>query len=255
MLIDVNTYIGHWAFRQLRHNTAEGLVRQMDDHGIDRAVVASIHGILYKNVHPANEELAEQVRPYRDRLIPFATLNPTYPGWREDLRRCAQDLGLCGLRLYPQYHGYQLTDAAGLELIDTAAALGWPVQVPMRLVDRRQRHAWDLAQDLRPADLETAFSLRPQTRWMVLDGLGLDGSRLPAGAPFLIDISRLTAVLQRNIQALIESAGAEHLAFGTGMPFKTPAPAQLKLEILDVPPAVKEQIAWRNAAAMLGLDL
>jgi len=106
----VNTYVGHWPFRQLRHNTAQALVRRLDRSGIDRAVVASLHGVFYRNVHPANEELAAQVRPYRDRWLPFATLNPTYPGWQEDLRRCAEDLDLCGIRLYPQYHGYQLSD-------------------------------------------------------------------------------------------------------------------------------------------------
>jgi predicted TIM-barrel fold metal-dependent hydrolase len=252
LLIDVNTYIGHWAFRRLRHNTAEALVRRMDEHGIDRAVVSSAHGILYKNVHSANAELAEQIRPYRDRLVPFATLNPTYAGWQEDLRRCAEDLELRGIRLYPQYHGYGLTDAVGLELIDAVTELGWVVQVPMRVVDRRQRHAWDLAQDLEPAEIEAVFSLRPQARWMVLNGLGLDGGRL-GGARFLIEISRMTSVLQRNIPALIEAVGAQHLAFGTGMPFKVPEPALLKLQILDAPEETKERIAWRNAAQMLEL--
>jgi len=252
MRIDVNTYIGHWPFRQLRHNTAEALVRRMDERGIDRAVVASIDGILYKNVHPANETLSAQVRPFRDRLIPFATLNPTYAGWREDLRRCAQDLELCGLRLYPQYHGYRLDDADGVALIDAATELGWAVQVPMRIVDRRQRHKWDLAEDLAPEALYAALAQRPQARWMLLNSLGLEGTRLGRGR-YLVEISRMTAVLQRNIQALIESAGPEHLAFGTGMPFKVPEPALLKLELLDVSPEAVERIAWRNAYEMLGL--
>ena len=255
MIIDVNTYIGHWAFRQVLQHTAEALVRRMDAHGIDRAVVASTHGILYKSVHPANEELSEQTRPYRDRLIPFATLNPTYPGWRKDLRRCAQDLDLRGIRLYPQYHGYNLTDTASLALVDAITELGWAVQVPMRVVDRRQRHAWDLAKDISPGEFEKAFAIRPQTRWMVLNGLGFDGTRLAAGAQVLIEISRMTSVLQRNIPALIETAGAGHLAFGTGMPFKVPDPALLKLDVLDAPRATVEDIAWRNAAQMLGLSV
>ena len=253
MLIDVNTYIGHWPFRQLRHNTAQGLLRQMDRRGIDRAVVASIHGIFYKNAHPANEELAKETRRYRDRLLPFATLNPTYPGWEEDLRRCAEDLELCGIRLYPQYHGYRLTDADGLALVDAATALGWAVQAPMRVVDRRQRHRWDLAEDLAPSALEEAVSLRPKTRWMVLNGMGVNGRRLPDEARYLVEISRLTAVLQRTIPSLLETAGPKHLAFGTGMPFKVAEPALLKLNILDAPARVKERIAWRNAAEMLGL--
>lgn len=251
MLIDVNTYIGHWPFRQLRHNTAEALVRRMDERGIDQAVVASIDSVLYKNVHSANESLSVQVRPFRNRLIPFATLDPTYPGWREDLRRCAEDLELRGLRLYPQYHGYRLDEADGLALIDAATELGWAVQVPMRIVDRRQRHKWDLAEDLTAEALYAALAHRPQTRWMLLNSLGLDGAEL-GEARYLVEISRMTAVLQRSIQALIEATGPEHLAFGTGMPFKVPEPALLKLEVLDAPPEVIERIAWRNASQMLG---
>ena len=253
MIIDVNTYVGHWAFRRLPFGSAEELVRRMDAHSIDLAVVGSAHGILYKNAHAANEELAEQTRPYRDRLIPFATLNPTYPGWHEDVRRCAEDLELRGMRLYPQYHGYQLTESQGLELVDAVAELGWAVQVPMRVVDRRQQHAWDLAQDLGPDELEAAISLRPQVRWMVLNALGLSGERLDSSARFLVGISRMTSVLQRNIPALIEAVGVEHLAFGTGMPFKVPEPALLKLQVLDAPDEVKERISWRNAAEMLEL--
>lgn len=252
MRIDVNAYVGHWPFRQLRHNTADALVRRMDERGIDRAVVALIDGVLYKDVHSANETLSERVGPFRDRLIPFATLNPTYAGWREDLRRCVEDLGLSGLRLYPQYHGYRLDDPDGLALIDAASELGWAIQVPMRIVDRRQRHRWDLAEDLAPEALYTALAQSPQARWMLLNCLGLDGERLGQGR-YLVEISRMTAVLQRNIQALIESAGPGHLAFGTGMPFKAPEPALLKLEVLDVPPEVVERITWRNAYEMLGL--
>jgi hypothetical protein len=255
LLVDVNTYIGHWPFRRLRHNTAEALVRRLDAHDIDWAVVASIHGIFYKNVQPANEELSEETEPYRDRLLPFATLNPNYPGWEEDLRRCTGDLGLRGLRLYPQYHGYRLTDPSSLELIDAATALGWAVQVPMRVVDRRQRHPWDVAADIPPADFETVFRRCPRTRWMVLNGSGLDGARLPADVQFLIEISRLTAVLQRTIPALLNTAGPQHLAFGTGMPFKVADPALLKLDILEAPKEIKDRIAWQNVAEMLELKL
>ena len=118
MIIDVNAWVGHWPFRRLRHNTVQGLLRLMDRNGIDRAVVASIHGVFYRDAHSANEELAGQVLRRRDRLIPFATLNPTCAGWKEDLRRCVEDLELCGIRLVPQYHGYDPESDAALELLD-----------------------------------------------------------------------------------------------------------------------------------------
>jgi hypothetical protein len=70
MRIDIHAYIGHWPFRQLRGNTCEGLLANMNKHGIDHAVISHLHGIFYKNSHAANEELATAVRSYRDRLIP-----------------------------------------------------------------------------------------------------------------------------------------------------------------------------------------
>ena len=253
MLIDVNTYIGHWPFRQLRHNTASTLVKRMDQRNIDKAMVASLNGVFYRNAHAANAEVSKETRRLRDRLIPCATLNPTFPGWEEDLRRCAEGLELKGLRLYPQYHGYRLADPAALELIDAVGELGWPIQVPMRLEDRRTRHPFDLAEDLAPSDLAQILALRPKTNWMFLNALGLNGSQLPSTARFLVEISRMTSVLQKNIPDLIDQVGPEHLAFGTGMPLKVPEPALLKVEILDAPKRVKERICWRNAARMLGI--
>jgi predicted TIM-barrel fold metal-dependent hydrolase len=63
----------------------------------------------------------------------------------------------------------------------------------------------------------------------------------------------MASVLQRNIQEMITAAGAGRLAFGTGMAFNVPDPALLKLEVLDTSKAVKEKIAWKNAAKMLGI--
>ena len=121
----------------------------------------------------------------------------------------------------------------------------------MRIVDRRQRHPWDLADDLKPATFRRLFELRPRVRWMILNGAGFTGRILPRNVRFLVEISRLTAVLERSIQGLTQAWGPERLAFGSGMPFNTPAPALLKLRILDAPNDVREAIAWRNADAML----
>ena len=58
MIIDTNAYLGAFAFRQLRHNTAGQLLRLMDAKGIDKALVSNPMAITYKNTQPANEELA-----------------------------------------------------------------------------------------------------------------------------------------------------------------------------------------------------
>ena len=58
-MIDVNAYLGHFAFRQLRNNTAEGLLRLMDRKRIERAAVSSAASITYRNAHSGNEEIAD----------------------------------------------------------------------------------------------------------------------------------------------------------------------------------------------------
>ena len=75
-MIDVNAYLGHFAFRQLRHNTGDSLVRLMDRFGIERSVVSSAAAITYRNTQAGNEEVAAETRAHRSRLIPFAVLTP-----------------------------------------------------------------------------------------------------------------------------------------------------------------------------------
>lgn len=260
MIIDANAWLGHWPFRQLRHNDAPGLLRLMDAKKIDKAVVASVHGIFYKNCQRANEELAAAVEGHRDRLIPFATLNPIYPGWQRNLRLCREELGMKGLRLYPIYHQYELTDPVALELIHAAAGMGMPVQLPMRVVDVRQRHWLDVERNLTVAELEAVTGACPETSFIILNGLGLESAAFFAQNQhgkrrIVAELSRMTAVLQNNLGQLIDNYGAGSVVFGTGIPFKYAEPAFLKLDILEATEAEKEQIRWRNMAEILGLEV
>jgi len=257
LIIDVNAYLGHWPFRQLRYNTAEKLIELMDKNGIDKAVVSSINAIFYKNCQSGNEELAAQTKEHRDRFIPFATLNPMYPGWEEDFDRCVEEFGMRGIRMFPHYHNYELTDDASLRLIHEATLRGMPVSIPIRVVDRRQRHWLDSARDLSLSEIEEIIKQCPDTNFILTNGIGWEDGQLAQNeffksCNFLIEISRLTSVLQESIPRLLDALGPTKLAFGTGIPFKYPHPAMLKMEILTASEAVKERIYWQNIAEILG---
>lgn len=256
MLIDVNAYLGHFAFRRLRHNTAEGLMRLMDKHGIDRAIVSSASAITYRNAQSGNEELFEEVKGHTDRLIPFAVINPTYSDWLHDLRVCHDDFGMRGVRMYPRWHGYSLRDGGARELVHAATELHMIVSIPVRVEDPRQRH-WLLdVPDVPLDEIADLIGACPEARFMILKGIRFTNSPLgrkenDLSGNYLIEISRLTALLHAEMRQLIENVGVERLAFGTGMPFKYPAPALLKIEVLDADEDEKEAIRWRNAAEML----
>ncbi len=256
MLIDVNAYLGHFAFRQLRFNTGSTLLTMMDSAAIDQAVVSSASAITYRNVQAGNEEVAAEVRGHRDRLIPFAVINPGYAGWRDDLVRCHEEFGMGGLRLYPNWHAYHLSDPSCLELVQAASERHMTVSIAVRAEDPRQRH-WLLdVPDVALEEIATLVQQFPQAQFLIVNGINFVRSQLGRkhnGLPpnYHIEVSRLSALLQNEIGALLDHLGPERVVFGTGMPFTYPGPALLKLQVLSASEAVKEQIAWKNAARLL----
>jgi len=258
MMIDMNAYLGHFAFRRLRHNTAASLLALMDSKKIDKAVVSSAAAITYRNAQAGNEEVAEETKGHRDRLIPFAVINPFYAGWQDDLKICHEEFGMKGLRLYPKWHNYALSSPSCRELVKAATERDMVISIPMRVEDNRER-SWLLnIPDIPLDEIVELVKAHPKSRFLLLNGLGYTGSALGKknnGLPanYAIELSRLSAVLANEIGQLIANLGADRLMFGTGMPFNYPDPALVKLEVLDAAEPDKEKIRSQNAATWLRL--
>ena len=256
MIIDSNAWLGHYPFRAVPDTTPDGLLRQMDRHRIDRAVVSSLHSVFYADAHSGNEELARWVTPHRDRLIPCATLNPAFPGCERDLRQCREEWGMRGLRLFPSHHRFSLASPQCMELVRAAAERGLHIAIPLRLEDRRQRHWMDDTAEVNLRDVAELSRACPDAELLVLEAIGVEGSPF-LGDPSLaearvsFEFSRMATVLQRTIPMLLDRLGPGRLVFGTGMPLKIPGPALLKLELLQAPPAVKAQLAAGNMERLL----
>ncbi len=255
-MIDLNCYLGHYAFRQLRYNTADALLKWMDEKGIDRAVVSSAAAITFRNVQPANEELAKETAPHLDRLIPFAVLNPAYAGWTDDLTACRESLGMKGVRLHPGWHGYKASDACCDELVHAAAERGMPISLPIRVEDNRQRHWLVDVPDEPLGEIVKLVQGRPDARFVLCAGGGFTGSELGRkesglGENYLIGICRMTALLHDEMGTLIANLGPQRLAFESGMPFHYPDPAILKVRVQDVSEEAKERILTKNAEEFL----
>ncbi len=147
MLLDINSYVGHWPFKQLKYNTCASSLERMNRFGVDVSVISNLNGIFYKNTQSANEELYDELKSdkrFSDRFIPFAVINPIYAGWKEDLETCVTKMGMKGLRVYPQYHDYDITDPSFIELVKLARDRGLPVAIDIRMVDSRQRSWMDI---------------------------------------------------------------------------------------------------------------
>lgn len=240
MRIDVHAYIGHWPFRPLPGNTAGALVRRMDELGIDQAWVGHIHGIFYKNAQNANEELLRAIEPFRDRLVPWAVLNPTYADWEHDIEVCVRDLDMRGIRLYPQYHGYRPGDNACMAIVNKARALGLPVAFTQRLVDERQQSWLDPSAPLKIDAIADAIAKAPEARYLILhafpDTIPEERKDLFRNATVLFDTiyasgTPIGVISAYSLSKLTEVFGIERFAFGTASPFRDPISPVLRLRI------------------------
>jgi len=259
MIIDVNAYLGHYPFRRLRHRSAGELVELMDANGIDRAVVSSLHAVFYRDAHRGNEELYEETKAYGPRFIPVATVNPIYVGWKRDLEEAVERWKMKAVTLVPAHHGYALTDEPAREALGRIAEYGLPVVLTQRFEDRRQRHHWDVAEDLEVKTLTEVAKAHPSLKFLLSNWAGLHGPTL-AGAGLkgrcLIDFARLHVMLLKDVPKLIAALGVESIAFGSHMPFDYVGPSLVKLANLEgLPEADREKIAWRNAATFFNIEI
>ena len=110
--------------------------------------------------------------------------------------------------------------------------------------------------DIPLAEIVDLVKACPQARFILLNGIGYTRSPLgkkDSGLPanYYIEFSRLTATLADELGTLVSRLGPERVVFGTGMPFKYPDPALVKMEVLDAPPGAKEKIRGSNAGKLL----
>jgi predicted TIM-barrel fold metal-dependent hydrolase len=256
VILDVNAHLGPFAFRRLRHQSAEALLRVMDARQIDRAIVSSAAAITYRNPQAGNEDVAAEVKSHGGRLVPFAVLNPAYAGWRDDLTACHESFGMRGIRLYPGWHGYALSSAPCLDLIHAATERRMVVSIPVRVEDPRQRSWLVDVPDLPLDEVAALVKACPQARFHILNGIGFPASPLGRrnnGLPenYCIEISRLNVLLNDELGQLLANLGPDRLVFGTGMPFCYPDPALAKVDVLAPDAEVKEKLLWRNAMGWL----
>lgn len=91
--------------------TADMLIEDLDDAGIERAVVLSIAywfgeqevsypGDPYDNVRAENDWTAAEVAKYPDRLVAFCGVNPLRDFALDEMRRCSTELGMRGIKLH-----------------------------------------------------------------------------------------------------------------------------------------------------------
>lgn len=228
-IVDTNVSLGRWPFRRLPLDTPERLLAKFESLGITQAWAGSFDGVFHRDLDGVNARLSETCAGSGGRLVPFGSVNLTLPGWEDDLRRCHQRYGMGGVRLHPNYHGYDLADERFPRLLSLAAERGLPVQVAVALEDPRTQPSRlpvaevdvaPLAEAMRRVPSATVMLLGARPRAGVLAGF----ARIPR---LLFDVARVEST--DGIAELIGEVSPERVTFGTHAPFLIPESAMIKV--------------------------
>ena len=252
MIFDANAYIGKWPYWPLRSTEADDVARELAGWRIERAAVCSTRSI-FVNWEDGNRETEAAARAGR-MFVPFACL-----GTHElshDLRPSRHDLesyaarGFRGIRLYPQHHSYHpLYEEFVNEILEDAAARGWPVVLPLRIIMNWGMPVLDLA------IIEALVTRHSRVKWIL------------SGINYLFELQMSVMLMRRYesvhletscimgyaaIAKLVQRCGAGRLLFGSGAPVQHGGAALSKVLHAAIADSAREQILGGNLCRLLG---
>jgi uncharacterized protein len=253
LITDTNVNLSRWPFRRLAGDEPEALVAKLRSREVTRAWAGTYDGLLHRDISQANVRLAADCRTYGNGLlVPFGSINPMLPDWQEDVRRCARDHRMPGIRLHPNYHGYKLTDPVFAEVLDAARASGLLVQIAVSMEDIRTQHPLMRAPPVDVTALPQLLGARSSAKVMLLNWapvLKRDELRPFAEAGIYFDIATVEGV--EGVARLVDEVSAERVLFGSNFPFFYLESALLKMDESGLADAKKTLIREGNARRIL----
>jgi len=220
----------------------KSLLKEMDRHGVERAVIGPAKNFIAVQNKRGNSYVAKAVRRHPDRLTGFAVASPWYGSKAVTGLQRAFDLGLAGLKIYPAIQGFILTDPQIFPLIEFADKARWPVYcvtgtpicaMPLQLAELAERY--------------------PRVNFIMGHGGFCDfWNDIPDALARCPNLYIETAyILPSQITAWITEAGIRKFVFGSDHPFSSLGLELKKIELLSAD-FDKQRILRQNILGVLG---
>lgn len=253
-MIDTNIHLSRYPTRRLPFDETPRLVQRLKSAAVTQAWAGSFDGLLHKDIGGVNQRLHDECAAAGEEvLLPFGSVNPTLPDWQEDVRRCAEDYEMPGIRLHPNYHGYTLDDERFKALLDLAGRYHLIVQVVIKMEDERTQHRLLRVDPVDASPLITLVQSRPKLVVVLLNALrsvrGDTISQLTANGNVFVEISMQEGV--GGITKLLKHAPLDRVLFGSHFPFFNLESAQLKLRESELAQFQLTAITSGNAQRLL----
>lgn len=249
-LVDVNVNLSRWPTRRVQFDDTGALVAKLREAGVTQAWAGSFDALLHKDLAIVNARLAAESRRHaRGVLVPFGSINPKSPDWEDDLRRCAEEHRMPGIRLHPNYHGYNLDEPEFARLLRLATERGLLVQLALVMEDERMMHRLLRVEPVDAGPLSKVVKETPGLRLVLLNALRtLRGQALVdlmAAGEVYVEIAMLEGV------GAVAKLPAERVLFGSHAPLFYFESALLKLKEAALGEQQRHAIRGGNAQRLL----
>ena len=241
--LDFNGFAGNWPFFRVRSNTVEKLAQLHRRCGIEGGFVSSLEAIFYQDPWEAELQLSRQLEgtPYMHAMV----LNPTLPGWKDDLKRAVGQLKIKAVRLVPGFQGYTLQDPVMDEVCAMLREFGLFLIVTLRMRDERTMYmlqpesiSMEVLQSFldKNGDIPTLIT---HIRTAETEKLS---PQLEARENLFVDISGFKDGLFVLDRMVLETAARGHLVYGSGAPLMELQATTMQIDTAEIEEAEKEAI-------------
>jgi len=244
MIIDAHThYFEQWC--GLKGLSPEEFIEQLNRNNIDKAIVFTMTG-FFGNTRQANNEIAELIMRYPNRLYGFATVNPYEgKGARKEIRRAVKELGLKGLKLHPWVQGFSVTGDLMFPIVEECINL----DVPLIFHDGTPPYSTPL----QIAHLAYLYS----DAKIILGHAGLKDmweNALDAARNFSNIWLCVNGTPSLGIETMIREIGSDRIVYGSDAGFGDPGHITyelLKIQNLEIEEKHKRKILGENIMKLL----
>ena len=230
--------------------TVSGLIRSMDENGIQYAVLLNI-ATKPKQQTRINDWAASLCS---ERITAFGSIHPDAPDVMEELEHI-RSLGLKGVKLHPEYQNFEVDEPRMFPIYRKIASLG--------LIT-----VFHAGQDIGFMPPAKASPDKMACALKAFDGAPVvaahfggyimwdDVLETLCGLPLYFDTSFCFGRIQHPLaQAIVEKHTPNRILFGTDLPWSDARTEKRLVDSLDLSDADKEKILYKNAAALLRLTL
>lgn len=242
-IIDAHDHLGpYFNFPIYRGGSVESMLERADTAGIGKVCITA-NAAIGPDMAWGNDETAEAIRKYPDRVLGYATIKPcAETDMLSELDRLFSQKGFIGIKLHPGLHGVNVANAAYRPAMEYADAHSLPVLI----------HTWSHADVNDVSALAAAY----KNASFIIAHMG--------GAPDVLDHAIDTLIVHdnvfgdtalsyaphRGVEYIVRRAGADKLVFGSDMPFYDPVFTLARVVCADIHESEIEKIVGENFKAI-----